>query len=140
MKSIFLFTYGLLTNRSMMDSSVKYIGVGKLPSHKLEIMNHANVVKFDDSFVEGIIWEITYDDLHSFDMIEGYPIYYDRYVEKIHINNEIIDAYVYKMTDDSRKYTLNLKPSKGYIDMITEGYGDLISTDQITKAMEDKCY
>lgn len=140
MKTTFLFTYGLLTNKSIMGSPVKYIGVGTLHNHKLEMFAHANVIESKNDSVRGIVWEIPVDQLKFYDMIEGYPTYYDRTLEWVSVNGEITKMYVYKMTDESRTQSYGLKPSTSYIKDMYNGYGNILPTGQIVKAMEDTCY
>jgi len=138
MKSVFLFTYGLLTNRSHIGYDVKFVGIGVLNNHTFELLTHANVMEYSTDIVHGLVWEITPEKLAYTDIIEAYPFYYDRVIEPITMSNgDIIECYVYKMTDESRERSLNCIPSYSYLDSLVEGYNELIPTEQLKKAMEN---
>jgi len=138
MKTLFLFTYGLLTNRSHIGYQAKLIGPGVLNNYKFELLTHANVIKCNNTFTYGLVWEINDDILSMTDRIEGYPFYYDRVVESIKLNDESsMDCYVYTMTDESRHSMLNSKPSIDYVNLILDGYQELIPFEQLRNAMEN---
>lgn len=138
MNELWLFTYGLLTDKSYIGCDAELVGPGILNDHKFELLTHANVIHCENDSVHGIVWNISEEDLSHTDLIEGYPHYYDRTIETIQLyDGSIIPAYVYKMTDSSRKASLGHVPTYGYLDSLLGGYGDMIPTSQLKQAMED---
>ena len=83
-------------------------------------------------------WTVQSVDSSSIDKY-GYPTYYNRTREWVTVSGEVTKTYVYKMTDESREQSLGSKPSKSYINDVYSGYGDILPTGQILKAMEEAC-
>jgi gamma-glutamylcyclotransferase (GGCT)/AIG2-like uncharacterized protein YtfP len=88
---------------------------------------YANIVKDGGSYVEGILYDITDEDIEKLDKHEGYPQHYDRKKLKVRLaNGETVEAVVYVaqkgMTSDG------LKPSKDYLNHLLKGC-DLLSKE-----------
>jgi hypothetical protein len=109
------------------------MGAAILPAHEFRFARHADVVPNTDSAVDGVLWLIDTDHLESLDQLEGYPYYYDRAILPVEYHGNIIMAECYRMQPDN----IDCGPSKGYLDMIFEGYQEFnIPTIQIESALD----
>jgi gamma-glutamylcyclotransferase len=76
---------------------------------------YANVVKFENGIVEGVIYEIPDSDLSKLDRFEGYPDHYDRLMIKVQLDDgQKLEAIIYIAQPD--KIAEGLKPSRDYLD------------------------
>ena len=92
---------------------------------------YANIVKDENSFVEGCIYEIKEDDFKKLDKYEGYPEHYYRVEVKVRMDDgDEVDAITY--VANPNKVKEGLKPSKEYLDHLLKG-SDLLSDDYINK-------
>ena len=123
--------YGMNTNRAAMAvrcPKAKPMGGFYLPSHRLVFRGVADFRKDQDCVMPVVLWEITFDCLQSLDRLEGYPHLYDR--------REINGTWlIYDMNGDKGGLQV---PSKGYYDMIEEGYKDFGLDDFWLKAAREE--
>jgi gamma-glutamylcyclotransferase len=76
---------------------------------------YANVVKFENGIVEGVLYEILDSDLSKLDAHEGYPDHYDRVKVKVNLNDgQEVEAVAY--IAQPNKVRDGLKPSRDYLD------------------------
>jgi len=123
------------TNRSSMSwrcpGAISF-GLARLLDHEFRFSHHADVVVSPGESVDGVLWLIDEDHLADLDTLEGYPLYYDRAVLPVEYQGNIVMAECYRMQPDN----LDCSPSKGYLDMIFEGYREHnIPNDQIWDAL-----
>ena len=132
---MFYFAYGMNTNRSSMTwrcpGAISF-GHARLLDHEFRFSHHADVVVHPGESVDGVLWLIDEDHLADLDVLEGYPSYYDRAVLPVEYQGNIIMAECYRMQPGN----IDCGPSKGYLDMIFEGYQEYdIPNDQIWTAL-----
>jgi gamma-glutamylcyclotransferase (GGCT)/AIG2-like uncharacterized protein YtfP len=107
-----------------MSTTSKRLGVARLLDYSWELIQFANVYKDAGKSCMGILWDIDADELVLLDIREGYPTFYDRTVTEVNYNGESKQAIVYVMTEEYRKDLSNRRPSKGYVDGVTEGFAE----------------
>ena len=123
------------TNRSSMTwrcpGAISF-GPARLLDHEFRFSHHADVVVHPGESVDGVLWLIDEDHLADLDTLEGYPSYYNRAVLPVEYQGNIVMAECYRMQPDN----IDCRPSKGYLDMIFEGYRTYnIPNDQIWNAL-----
>lgn len=121
MNKHFYFAYGMNTNLSSMASrcpAAVNLGYARLLDHDFRFATHADVVPARNSYVDGVLWKITDSCLHSLDLTEGYPYYYDRVTQKVLTDSGIVDALVYRMQPGNP----DAQPAPSYFAMCVEGY------------------
>lgn len=92
-------------------------------------MGFANIEIKPGYIVEGILYEISDDDIIYLDRCEGFPRHYlKKDIEVIRESGEKIKCMVY--IANIEKIKENLKPSKEYLEIILEGK-DLLSKNYI---------
>ena len=133
---MFYFAYGMNTNRSSMTwrcpGAISF-GHARLLDHEFRFSYHADVVVSPGESVDGVLWLIDEDHLADLDTLEGYPSYYDRVILPVEYRGNIIMAECYRMQPDN----IEGVPSRGYLDMILEGYREYdIPNDQIWTALD----
>jgi gamma-glutamylcyclotransferase (GGCT)/AIG2-like uncharacterized protein YtfP len=115
------FAYGMNTNPTEMARrcpAAKSMGHARLINHSFRFAQHADVEPCADSFVEGVLWEITEDCLRSLDQLEGYPDYYNRVVSSVVHDSRTYHVLVYRMQPGQP----DSLPTRGYYHLITQGY------------------
>jgi len=132
---MFYFAYGMNTNRSSMTwrcpGAISF-GHARLLDHEFRFSHHADVIVCPGESVDGVLWLIDEDHLVDLDILEGYPSYYDRAVLPVEYQGNIVMAECYRMGPGN----IDCRPSKGYLDMIFEGYQEYnIPNDQIWAAL-----
>ena len=138
---MFYFAYGMNTNRSSMTwrcpGAVSF-GHARLLDHEFRFSHHADVIVSPGESVDGVLWLIDEDHLAELDMLEGYPLYYDRKILPVEYQDNIIMAECYRMQPDNISgYITDEYPSQGYLDMLLEGYLEHnIPDDQIFTALD----
>lgn len=112
----------------------KLVGSAVLEDHELVFKSHADIEVKPGSVTEGAVWLITPECEINLDMLEGFPVYYEKKTVKVKINKgQTVDAMVYYMTGQDRT---GQQPSWSYVDCVLEGYIDnRISTKQIFRAL-----
>jgi gamma-glutamylcyclotransferase len=89
---------------------------------------YANVVKFENGIVEGVLYEIPDSDLSKLDTHEGYPDHYDRIKVNVTLDDwQDVEAVAY--IAQPNKVRDGLKPSRDYLnhlfaakDLLSESY------------------
>ena len=108
-------------------------GAARLLDHEFRFSYHADVVSSPGNSVDGVLWLIDQDHLADLDALESYPTYYDRVILPVEYQGNIIMAECYRMQPDN----IEGVPSRGYLDMILEGYREYdIPNDQIWTALD----
>jgi gamma-glutamylcyclotransferase (GGCT)/AIG2-like uncharacterized protein YtfP len=133
---MFYFAYGMNTNQTSMTwrcpGAIPF-GHAQLLDHEFRFSYHADVVVRPGKSVDGVLWLIDQDHLADLDALEGYPTYYDRAVLPVAYQGNIIMAECYRMQPDN----IEGVPSRGYLDMILEGYREYdIPNDQVWAALD----
>jgi gamma-glutamylcyclotransferase (GGCT)/AIG2-like uncharacterized protein YtfP len=119
----YYFAYGMNCNLDSMAQRCPgafCLGPGQLEGYKFAFRLHADVELCNpDEQVDGVVWQLSDDDLDSLDAFEGFPAYYLRCKAWVH-SNEIgwVKAWIYTMADQSYLS----KPKVEYVDMCLEGY------------------
>jgi len=139
MRTVKYFAYGSNMNPDRMKSrGVKFLrrihavlNGWRLEFNKVSFRNpregYANIVRDENSIVEGILYEILDSDIGKLDRYEGYPDHYDRITVKVRLDNgSEIEAFTYIAQPD--KVRSGLKPSKEYLNHLLKG-SDLLSKE-----------
>jgi gamma-glutamylcyclotransferase (GGCT)/AIG2-like uncharacterized protein YtfP len=130
------FSYGMNTNPKEMAQrcpGAKSLGHARLVNHSFRFARHADVEPCADSFVDGVLWEITDEHLKALDQLEGYPFYYDRVVSSVVHGTRTFHALVYRMQSGHQID----KPTRGYYELVYNGYqAHNVPTDQLENSLE----
>jgi gamma-glutamylcyclotransferase (GGCT)/AIG2-like uncharacterized protein YtfP len=130
------FAYGMNTNQNEMTyrcPDARSLGHARLIDHAFRFATHADVVPCAGSYVDGVLWRITDQDLASLDLLEGYPTYYGRDRVRVSQGSRIFLALCYSMQPGH----LDSAPSTRYMDMVLEGYAQhQVPTDQLWNSVE----
>ena len=125
------FAYGMNTNPGEMARrcpGAVSMGHARLINHSFRFSQHADVELCADSFVDGVLWEITEEHLKALDQLEGYPDYYNRVVATVIHGARSYHVLVYRMQPGFGTFP----PTAGYYRLITEGYrAHGVPTDQL---------
>ncbi len=125
------FAYGMNTNPNEMAHrcpGAVSMGRAQLLNHSFRFAQHADIEPCDESFVDGVLWQINEDHLKSLDLLEGYPHYYDRVVASVVHQARTYHVLVYRMQPGRKNYP----PTLGYYTLIQEGYrAHDVPTDQL---------
>lgn len=125
------FAYGMNTNRSEMAQrcpGALSLGHARLVDRIFRFATHADVVKCQGSYVDGVLWTIDDFHLNALDRLEGYPYYYNRKSLRVAHNDRIVMAETYYMQPGN----LDSLPSQSYFNMVVEGYNQHnIPLDQV---------
>lgn len=134
---IYYFAYGMLTNPKNMQGA-EAVGAARLPNHKFEFYQFADVVAEPGSQVHGVLWKIPREMLAELDQVEGVPWLYNRKMVPVICDGERYEAYIYTMTPASRETVKNRIPSKSYVKSLGRGYARFgLPADQINRAYAD---
>lgn len=87
---------------------------------------YANIIRDDNDFVEGILYNVTEEGIIKLDKYEGYPTNYIKKELKITTDDQTILALVYIAHSD--KVVENLLPKREYLNHILAGK-DLLSNE-----------
>lgn len=130
------FAYGMNTNPREMAHrcpGAQSLGHARLVNHSFRFAQHADVEPCSDSYVDGVLWEITEEHLKALDQLEGYPDYYNRVVATVIHGARSYHVLVYRMQPGH----LVSEPTRGYYNLICEGYrAHGIPTDQLENCLE----
>jgi gamma-glutamylcyclotransferase (GGCT)/AIG2-like uncharacterized protein YtfP len=130
------FAYGMNTNPVEMAHrcpGAASLGHARLINHSFRFAQHADVEPCADSYVDGVLWEITEEHLKSLDQLEGYPRYYDRVVSSVIHGARTFHVLVYRMQPGRPDYG----PTRGYYNLIQEGYrAHGVPTEQLENCLE----
>ena len=134
---IYYFAYGMLTDRDHMPGA-RAVGAARLANHRFEFLQFADVTPDPGSEVWGALWIIPRELLSELDRVEGYPHMYGRQQLPVYHRGRRIEAWVYRMTPDTREYTARATPGAGYVATLRRGYSDFgLPGSQIDSALED---
>ena len=130
------FAYGMNTNLDQMAArcpGAVCLGPAWINDYALVFRYCADIVPAPGNWCDGVLWEITDDNLVSLDALEGYPYHYTRFSVVVHTDRGADTALVYQMTDQSFEEA----PSNHYFDMVLEGYQQNgVPVDQLTATLE----
>jgi gamma-glutamylcyclotransferase (GGCT)/AIG2-like uncharacterized protein YtfP len=130
------FSYGMNTNQDEMAyrcPGAQSLGHARLIDHAFRFATHADVVPCKGSFVDGVLWSITDQDLDHLDQLEGYPTYYDRAQVRVSQGSRIVLALCYSMQPGRS----DSAPSDSYMNMVLEGYKQHnVPTEQLWNFVE----
>ena len=127
------FAYGMNTNSYEMALRCP---TAFLLDAEFRFAGHADIVACDNGVVDGVLWDITDDDLKSLDKLEGFPYYYDRTEFEVEHEGETVQAVAYFMNPGNS----DAEPTTHYLEMLLEGYAEHgVSTHQIAAALKE-CY
>ena len=130
------FAYGMNTNLDQMAArcpGAVCLGPAWINDYALVFRYCADIEPAPGNWCDGVLWEITDDNLVSLDALEGYPYHYTRFSVVVHSDRGADTALVYQMTDQSFEEA----PSNHYFDMVLEGYQQNgVPVDQLTATLE----
>lgn len=133
------FAYGMNTNRAEMASrcpGARLIGPARIHGYDFVFRTHADIAQNWEGVCHGVLWDIEPGDLKSLDQLEGYPYYYTRFCVRVDLGDHFVYALTYQMTDQ----TYIQEPSRGYLEMVREGYEqNAVPADQIDRAINMVC-
>lgn len=117
--------YGSNMNKEQMKyrcPDSKMIGRTYLKDWKLTIPFYANIEMEKGTLTPILLWEISSEDEAKLDKYEGYPKGYDKRELMVSINDTVVSAMAYVMTD---KYKISDKIAREwYVEGIVQGYVD----------------
>lgn len=129
------FAYGMNTNLIEMQircPDSKCLGRAQLLDHVFRFATHADVVHCINSEVDGVLWQISHQDLASLDCLEAYPVYYNRSQLAVAWQGQTVQAEVYHMQPGID----NQLPSSRYLSLIEDGYrANGVPLDQLHNAV-----
>jgi gamma-glutamylcyclotransferase (GGCT)/AIG2-like uncharacterized protein YtfP len=129
------FAYGMNTNPGEMAHrcpGATSLGHARLIDHVFRFAQHADVEPCSNSYVDGVLWEITDEHLRALDQLEGYPYYYNRVVSSAVLGARTFHVLVYRMQPGHEVS----EPTCGYYNLICEGYrAHGIPTDQLENCL-----
>jgi len=109
------------------------LGPAWIEGYALVFRHFADIEPAAGNWCDGVLWEITDDNLVALDQLEGYPYHYTRFSVVVHTDRGSDTALVYQMTDQSFEQS----PSAYYYNMVTEGYvQNSVPVDQLIATME----
>ena len=130
------FAYGMNTNLIQMGlrcPGAVCLGPAWINDYRLVFRYYADVEPAADNYCDGVLWEITEDNLRALDALEGYPYHYTRFSVLAHTNRGSDTALIYQMVDQS----FEQDPSNQYFGMLLEGYDqNSVPLDQLMANME----
>ena len=109
------------------------LGPAWITDYALVFRHFADIEPEAGNWSDGVLWEITDDNLAALDRLEGYPYHYTRFTILVHTDRGSDTALVYQMTDQSYEQP----PSGHYYNMVAEGYvQNSVPTDQLIANLE----
>jgi gamma-glutamylcyclotransferase (GGCT)/AIG2-like uncharacterized protein YtfP len=134
---MYYLAYGMNTNLEQMSKRcplAKTLGRVVLENHKLAFKQFCDVVEEYDTSMECALWDITENCESALDVLEGYPMFYDKKQVLVDFNGEVITAMIYFMQPNNQL----AGPSTSYLNMVLEGYkSHNMDADQVYKALEE---
>ena len=133
------FAYGMNTNLDGMAGrcpTAVCLGPAWIDGYEFVFRTHADIAESPGGICYGVLWDITRADLQALDRLEGYPYYYTRFRVRVNLGDHFVYALTYQMNDQ----TYIQEPSRGYLEMVTEGYQqNAVPTAQIDQAINMVC-
>jgi gamma-glutamylcyclotransferase (GGCT)/AIG2-like uncharacterized protein YtfP len=109
------------------------LGPAWINDYALVFRHFADIEPEAGNWCDGVLWEITEDNLSALDRLEGYPYHYTRFTVVVHTDRGSDTALVYQMTDQSYEQP----PSGHYYRMVAEGYvQNSVPIDQLIANLE----
>ena len=109
------------------------LGPAWIDNYALVFRHFADIEPEVDSYCDGVLWEITDDNLVALDQLEGYPYHYTRFSVLVHTDRGSDIALVYQMVDQS----FEQPPSNHYFNTVYEGYEqNNVDTHQLIEILE----
>ena len=130
------FAYGMNTNLTQMAArcpGAVCLGPAWINNYALVFRHFADIEPEVDSYCDGVLWEITEDNLVALDALEGYPYHYTRFSVVVNTDHGSGTALVYQMVDQS----FEQPPSNHYFLTVYEGYEqNNVDTHQLIEILE----
>jgi gamma-glutamylcyclotransferase (GGCT)/AIG2-like uncharacterized protein YtfP len=130
------FAYGMNTNLTQMAArcpGAVCLGPAWIDNYALVFRHFADIEPEVDSYCDGVLWEITDDNLVALDALEGYPYHYTRFSVVVNTDYGSDTALVYQMVDQS----FEQPPSNHYFNTVYEGYEqNSVDTHQLIETVE----
>ena len=130
------FAYGMNTNLTQMAArcpGAVCLGPAWIDNYALVFRYFADIEPEVDSYCDGVLWEITEDNLMALDALEGYPYHYTRFSVVVNTDRGSDTALVYQMVDQS----FEQPPSNHYFNTVYEGYEqNNVDTHQLIEILE----
>ena len=130
------FAYGMNTNLTQMAvrcPGAVCLGPAWIDNYALVFRHFADIEPEVDSYCDGVLWEITEDNLMALDVLEGYPYHYTRFSVVVNTDRGSDTALVYQMVDQS----FEQPPSNHYFNTVYEGYEqNSVDTHQLIETVE----
>ena len=130
------FAYGMNTNLDQMAArcpGAVCLGPAWIDNYALVFRHFADIEPEVDSYCDGVLWEITEDNLMALDALEGYPYHYTRFSVVVNTDRGSDTALVYQMVDQS----FEQPPSNHYFNTVYEGYEqNNVDTHQLIEILE----
>jgi gamma-glutamylcyclotransferase (GGCT)/AIG2-like uncharacterized protein YtfP len=130
------FAYGMNTNLDEMAArcpGAVCLGPAWIEGYALVFRHFADIEPAVENYCDGVLWEITDDNLAALDRLEGYPYHYTRFTVVVHTDRGSDTALVYQMTDQSYEHP----PSNHYFNTVYEGYEqNSVDTHQLIETLE----
>lgn len=121
---MYYFAYGSNMNCEQMayrcPGAVK-VDNSMLWNYALVERQFADIEYKEGSWVNGVLWEITAEDLRSLDRYEGYPKFYTRHLADIFFDGCTVGAIVYEMTPAAKELRNGKSYSPEYRKICSEG-------------------
>ena len=109
------------------------LGPAWIDNYALVFRHFADIEPEADSYCDGVLWEITDDNLVALDALEGYPYHYTRFSVVVNTDRGTNTALVYQMVDQS----FEQPPSNHYFNTVYEGYEqNNVDTHQLIEILE----
>jgi gamma-glutamylcyclotransferase (GGCT)/AIG2-like uncharacterized protein YtfP len=109
------------------------LGPAWIDNYALVFRHFADIEPEVDSYCDGVLWEITDNNLVALDALEGYPYHYTRFSVLVHTDRGSDIALVYQMVDQS----FEQPPSNHYFNTVYEGYEqNNVDTHQLIEILE----
>ena len=130
------FAYGMNTNWTQMAArcpGAVCLGPAWIDNYALVFRHFADIEPEVDSYCDGVLWEITDNNLVALDALEGYPYHYTRFSVVVNTDHGPDTALVYQMVDQS----FEQPPSNHYFNTVYEGYEqNNVDTHQLIEILE----
>ena len=130
------FAYGMNTNLDQMAArcpGAVCLGPAWIDNYALVFRHFADIEPDVDSYCDGVLWEITDNNLVALDVLEGYPYHYTRFSVVVNTDRGSDTALVYQMVDQS----FEQPPSNHYFNTVYEGYEqNNVDTHQLIEILE----
>ncbi len=133
---ILMFSYGMNTDPESMQArcpDAQLEGPALLPGYQLVFDYHCDIRSLDQGQVHGALWSITPECLGRLDQLEGYPVYYTRFLTTVLHRERSRQAWVYQMCGTQEQ----CMPGRQYLGTVVQGYREVgLPLEQITNALD----